>query len=360
MRLAQPDVIFWLSATASIEEQIHRARTNPLELLSPPVDIGCIIIRPSFTKRRGNFGLTQRYTRREVGRILGVEPSRLRYWERLRLVRPQARWGERFYSFGDLVALRAVKHLTESRIPARRVRLAVSLTEEQFGTAPRPLQELCLQQHGREIVVIPPGTLMPFNPIRRQWVFPFAASDATAQKVHSMLGRTPEQLFEMALDYESGPDTLPEAIELYERVVTLAPDWIEAHINLGVAYYQIGMISEASGAFRAAVELDPLNGISRYNLGCTLEELGEIEEAVEHLRRAARAMPAHADVHFNLALAYEKRGERRPAREQWLLYLRYAPAGPWAEQARARLKQYSGRPKRSAPIPFRQPRSKPN
>ncbi|HTQ59993.1 MAG TPA: tetratricopeptide repeat protein [Candidatus Solibacter sp.] len=299
--------------------------------------------------------MTQRYTRREAGRILGVEPSRLRYWERLRLVRPRARWGERFYSFGDLVALRTVKHLTECKIPARRVRLAVSLAEQQFGAAPRPLHEHTLLEHGREVLVVPPGTPMPFNPIRKQWVFPFEAP-VPPSKVRSMVGRTPEQLFEMALDFESNPETLPEAIEVYERVVDLAPDWIEAHINLGVAYYQTGQISDACAAFRAAVELDPLNGISRYNLGCTLEELGEIDEAIEHLRRAARAMPAHADVHFNLALAHEKRGERSLAREQWLLYLRYAPGGPWAEQARARLKQYAIRRKRSAPIPFRQPR----
>ncbi|HTP45166.1 MAG TPA: tetratricopeptide repeat protein [Candidatus Acidoferrum sp.] len=217
------------------------------------------------------------------------------------------------------------------------------------------MHEHTLLEHGREVLVVPPGTPMPFNPIRKQWVFPFEAP-VPPSKVRSMVGRTPEQLFEMALDFESNPETLPEAIEVYERVVDLAPDWIEAHINLGVAYYQTGQISDACAAFRAAVELDPLNGISRYNLGCTLEELGEIDEAIEHLRRAARAMPAHADVHFNLALAHEKRGERSLAREQWLLYLRYAPGGPWAEQARARLKQYAIRRKRSAPIPFRQPR----
>jgi tetratricopeptide (TPR) repeat protein len=308
-----------------------------------------------FFGRRGTPGLTQRYTRREAGRILGVEPSRLRYWERLQLVRPRARWGERFYSFGDLVALRTVKRLTECKIPARRVRLAVSLTEQQFGAEPRPLQEHCISQHGREVLVVPPGIPVPFNPIRRQWVFPFQQSEVPA-KVRSMVGRTPEQLFEMALDCEADPETIPEAIEIYERVVNLAPDWIEAHINLGVAYYQTGQISDACAAFRAAVELDPLNGIARYNLGCTLEELGEVDEAVEHLRRAARAMPAHADVHFNLALAYEKRGERRFAREQWLLYLRYAPSGPWADQARARLKQYGSRPRHSPPIPFRRPR----
>jgi tetratricopeptide (TPR) repeat protein len=299
-------------------------------------------------------GLTQRYTRREVGRILGVEASRLRYWERLRLVHPRARWGERFYSFGDLVALRTVKRLTESKIPARRVRRAVSLTEQQFGSAPRPLQEHCLRQRGREVLVVPPGAPAPFNPIRQQWVFPFETS-ALSSKLHAMTGRTPEQLFEVALDFEASSETLPEAIEIYERVVNLAPEWIEAHINLGVAYYQAGQISDACAAFRAAVELDPLNGISRYNLGCTLEELGEIDEAVEHLRRAVRAMPAHADVHFNLALAYEKRGERVLAREEWLLYLRYAPSGPWADQARDRLKQYEGRRKRTAPIPFRRP-----
>jgi len=304
---------------------------------------------------QGNAGLTQRYTRKEAGRILGVQPSRLRYWERLRLVQPRARWGERFYSFGDLVALRTVKHLTDCKIPARRVRLAISLTEEQFGAQPRPLHEHTLREHGREVLVVPPGTPMPFNPIRRQWVFPFEGPKASS-KLHSMTGQTPEQLFELALDCEGSSDTLPQAIEIYERVVDLAPDWIEAHINLGVAYYQTGQISDACASFRTAVELDPLNGISRYNLGCTLEELGEVDEAVEHLRRAARAMPAHADVHFNLALAYEKRGERPLAREQWLLYLRYAPGGPWADQARARLKQYAHRRKRSAPIPFRRPR----
>jgi tetratricopeptide (TPR) repeat protein len=102
------------------------------------------------------------------------------------------------------------------------------------------------------------------------------------------------------------------------------------------------------------VQIDPLNGISRYNLGCTLEELGEIDEAIDHLRRAASAMPAHPDVHFNLALAYEKRGENRAAHEHWVLYLRYAPSGPWADQARARLRP-SGRRKRTEPIPFRRP-----
>ena len=297
--------------------------------------------------------MSERYTRKEVGRILGVEPSRLRYWERLRLVRPQTRWGERFYSFGDLVALRTIQRLTDNRVPARRVRRAVSLIEQQFGGSRVPLQELRFVEHGRDVLVIPPGADRPFNPVKHQWALPFQSAVHPA-KVHALAGPTAEEYFRKALDCETQPDLLPEAVESYRQALEIAPEWIDAHINLGVALYQLGRVEEARAEFAAAVQLDPLSGISRYNLGCVLEEQGQIDEAIGHLRRAARAMPAHADVHFNLALAYEKRGERRLARLEWITYLRHAPTGPWADQARAHLKQLSPRRKRSAPIPFPQ------
>ncbi len=296
--------------------------------------------------------MTQRYTRNEVGRILGLDARRLRYWERLELVHPEARWGERFYSFGDLVALRNIKRLTENKIPARRVRLAIRLLEQQMGGSPLRVQDLCFVERGREILVIPPGETRPINPVRQQWAFRFGEQTGPA-KLQSMQSPSPEQLFEAAMNCEMKQETLPQAVEKYDRVLQLAPDWIDAHINRGVALYQMGEIDDARAAFFAAVQLDPLNGISRYNLGCVLEEQGEIDDAIRHLRRAAKSMPAHADVHFNLALAYEKKNERRLAREQWALYLRYAPHGPWADQARARLKQHSGKRKSADLIPFR-------
>jgi len=285
---------------------------------------------------------------------LELEEGRLRYWERLRLVRPEVRWGQRFYSFGDLVALRSIQRITLNRVPARKLRRTVALIEQQFGGYSLPLQQLRLVELGRDVLVVPPGAERPFNPFLQQWAFPFDIP-ARPAKLHSMAGPTPEEFFETALSCETKQDLLPQAIENYLRVVELAPDWIEAHINLGVAYYQMGQLSDARAAFAAAVALDPLNGISRYNLGCTLEEMGEYDAAIEHLLRAARAMPAHADVHFNLALAYEKRGERRAARDHWSLYLRHAPNGTWAEQARARLRRYSARRKNAMPIPFRRP-----
>lgn len=296
--------------------------------------------------------MPQRYTRREVQRILGLDVRRLRYWERLRLVHPRARWGERFYSFGDLVALRTIKRITERKVSARRLRRAVTLVEQQFGDAPVPLQQLQFLDQGREVLIVPPGANgKPFNPIRQQWVFPFGVPNQAA-KLHPMSSRTPEQWFDAALECEARAELLPQAIEGYRHALDLAPHWIEAHINLGVVLYQMGQTNEACAAFQAAVQLDPMNGISRYNLGCVLEEQGDTDGAIEHLVTAARVLPAHADIHFNLALAYEKRRKRQSAREHWMLYLRYAPNGPWAEQARAHLKRSFSRRKPSQLIPF--------
>jgi tetratricopeptide (TPR) repeat protein len=293
----------------------------------------------------------QRYTRREVGRILGLDVKRLRYWERLRLVRPRARWGERFYSFGDLVALRTIQRLTRNHIPAMRVRRVIGLLEQELGSSAPPFQELHIVQYGREVLVVPPGIPQPFNPVKQQWALPFDVG-ARPAKLHTMMGQTSEELFQAALDYERHPEQLPEAAEMYRRVVELAPNWVEAHINLGVVLYQMGRAEEACTEFRSAVHLDPRSGISCYNLGCVLEEQGKVDEAIEHLRRAARTVPDHADVHFNLALAYEKRGDSRLARKEWMLYLRYAPHGPWAEQAREHMRRRSERRKRSPLIPF--------
>lgn len=295
--------------------------------------------------------MLQSYTSKEVGRITGVQQNRLRYWERLRLIRPQARWGERFYSFGDLVSLQTLQKLTEKKISARRVSQAISLIEQQFEAPPLRLHELRTIEHGGEILIVPPGDSRPFDPVRRQWAFPFEAPPEQG-KVRSMASHTAEELFESALKLESRPESLPDAAEGYRRVLDVAPDWIEAHINLGVALYQMGMAEEARAAFLAAVKLDPANAISRYNLGCVLEEQGKFAEAIEHLSAAARSMPNHSDVHFNLALAYEKSGEFNLARAQWVLYLRLAPHGQWADQARAHLRHCSLRSKPGEIIPF--------
>jgi tetratricopeptide (TPR) repeat protein len=299
--------------------------------------------------------LGERYTRSEARRIVGVDDRRLRYWERLRLVRPRIRWGERFYDFGDLVALRTIKRLTDSRVPARRLRRAVSAIERQLGGSALRVENLRLLECRQSVAFVLPGEMAPpFDPLELQWILPLqgAPASSAASNVHQLGSRSAEEWFEIALAAETSPETVDEAVEAYQRVIEISPEWVEAHINLGVALYHQRRLEDAQNAFLAAVALDPANAICRYNLGCVYEEAGKIDEAIENLRCAIRAMPNHADAHFNLALAYEKKGDPARAREHWSLYLKHDPRGTWAEKARTRIEQLRPGRKLPPPIPF--------
>lgn len=280
--------------------------------------------------------MEQHYTRAEVSRILGIQIGRLRYWERLRLVQPEARWGQRFYGFRDLVALKTIAQLTENRVPARRLRRALAALQQQLDGVKSPLAELRVMSNGREVAVFAPHARAAHEPLTGQFVMNFDTR-ALAGKVHALSARTAEEWFEIGLASDSNPDTWPEAAESYQRALDLAPDWMEARINLGATLYQLGRMEEAEKHFRGALEQDAQNSTLHFNLGCVLDEQGRFDAAITHLKRAVDLAPAYADAHFNLALAYEKQKNKRASRPHWAHYLRLEPRGAWADYARARL-----------------------
>ena len=281
----------------------------------------------------------ERFTRREILRILNISSKQLAYWERLRLVEPRTGWGEKFYRFGDLISLRTVKQLVEQRVPARRLRRAVEALREQLAGVEAPLTELRIVSDGRDVAVELDGRLL--EPIRGQLLLDFDTREL-GEKVRVMPERTAEEWFAAALDAESDPVTHPQAIEAYQRVIEKSPRWIEAHINLGTLLYEQGEKEEAAGCYRQAVELEPANPLAHFNLGSVLDELGQPGPAREHLRRAVALKPDYADAHYNLGLVAEKLGAHGEARRYWRRYLELDPRSPWADYARQRLASSRG------------------
>lgn len=280
--------------------------------------------------------MAERYTRRQVERILGLSERQLNYWERLRLVRPLSRWGERFYTFRDLISLRTIQQLTENRVPARRLWRAVRNLQAQTGSL-LPLHELRAMVSGREVVLIAPEPHnTPIAPLTGQFVMTFESAPATG-KVQPMASPSAEEWFKRGLACESDPESLPETVEAYGHAVELAPNWVEAQMRLGGALYQLNRLPEAARAFRSALKLEPENPNVHLNLGCVLYELGRVDTAIRHLSQAVRLAPQFAQAHLNLALAYERRGDQPAARQHWSTYLRFEPEGPWAEYARTQV-----------------------
>lgn len=66
------------------------------------------------------------YTAAQAARLTGCSEAQLRYWKRIRLVRPQ----DRRYSFRDLVALRVVASLLDSGLPLARIKRALTYLVE--------------------------------------------------------------------------------------------------------------------------------------------------------------------------------------------------------------------------------------
>jgi tetratricopeptide (TPR) repeat protein len=71
--------------------------------------------------------------------------------------------------------------------------------------------------------------------------------------------------------------------------------------------------------------------------------LGDHDAALEHLRSAVRDAPEHAGAHYQLAAQLEQRnGGDAEILHHWREYLRLAPDGPHAEEARAALRVRCG------------------
>ncbi len=299
-------------------------------------------------------GVEQQFTRSEVERMTGATRQQLEYWSRLRLLQPRSRWGERFFNFRDLVAVEALRRLTTQRIPAQRLSRVVQALERQLGRAASPLSSLHISVAGDEVVVREPGPQgRPIEPLTGQFVMDFETARLQS-KVHSLGPRTAEEWFELGMTLDAGAETQAEAADAYRQAIQAAPDWIDAHINLGTALFHLGRLQESREAFCAAVKMDHRHALAHFNLGCICDRLDDRDQALHEFRSALVYAPEMAEAHLNLALVYEKLRRKADSSRHLAAYLRYDPHGRWADFARGRLASNGRARRRTAKVtPFR-------
>ncbi|HET7150989.1 MAG TPA: tetratricopeptide repeat protein [Candidatus Acidoferrum sp.] len=283
------------------------------------------------------MGTTDRFSRDEVQRILGLSPKQLDYWDRLELVSARNDQGKRFYDFRDLIALRTVKQLIENGVSANRLRRALAALREKLSQVEAPLTELRVLSDGKDVIVEREGARL--EPVSGQFVMNFETRQLD-EEVQVISARTADEWFALALDYEAdraNRKTWAEAIHAYESALRLEPQRVEALLNCGTLYYEQGNFEQAAECFRRAIDSDPQSALAHANLGSVLEEMGEIEQSRQHLRQAVRLDPGYPDAHYNLALVCEKLGAYEEARQHWQCYVQLDPTGPWSDYARQRL-----------------------
>jgi len=286
-----------------------------------------------------------RYSRRDVIRILHLQPNQLRAWERIGLVSPVDH-----YNFNDLSRLRTLHGLRTKRLPAKKIYASVTAMQRLTGVR-NPLDEATLLQRGSRLNFRYGGVL--FDPITRQLAFDFdapsngplrvfAGTDSEGSQAAANSALVPE-LFLRAVQMEEDPATLDAAAELYRTILDLRPGHAPAAINLGTIHYNRREFELAEQLYRRATVSDPEYALAFFDLGNVLDETMQLDEAIAAYQRAVALVPGYADAHYNLALAYERmgerQGERRRALRHWLIYVRLDPTGPWSSHARCQARK---------------------
>jgi protein O-mannosyl-transferase len=82
-----------------------------------------------------------------------------------------------------------------------------------------------------------------------------------------------------------------EAMEYYHAVIQIDPDYLIAHVQLGLALDSVGRLEEAADEYAQAIRIDPDNYAPRFNLGSVLARLGRRDEAIEQFRQVLRIKP---------------------------------------------------------------------
>jgi tetratricopeptide (TPR) repeat protein len=122
----------------------------------------------------------------------------------------------------------------------------------------------------------------------------------------------------------------PEDAEIeYRRALELHPEGKEmavAHSGLGAALAAQHRTTEALPELQLAVRLRPESAEQHYNLGTALAELGRNQEAEPEFAAAVRLEPNDAEAHRRLAVVLAAEGKRGQAADEFAVVARMEPS----------------------------------
>lgn len=121
-------------------------------------------------------------------------------------------------------------------------------------------------------------------------------------------------LFERAFDaHQSGQPE--EALLLYQQVIKLEPNHVDARALAGIINCQQGNNDEGIHLLEEAIAAEPNHLDALYNLGYALETAGRLDDAAKAYRRIIQLKPDEPDTYMQLASVFDKQGKSVEAEE---------------------------------------------
>jgi tetratricopeptide (TPR) repeat protein len=104
-----------------------------------------------------------------------------------------------------------------------------------------------------------------------------------------------------------------QAIHLYEQLVQMRPDSVEARTDFGVALAHVGRYVDAVTQYHEALQHDPKNPVVRLNLALAWYKQAEFVKAADELAGLRKDHPEGQQSLYLLADCYLRLGENREA-----------------------------------------------
>ncbi|MEE2614620.1 MAG: tetratricopeptide repeat protein [Verrucomicrobiota bacterium] len=145
----------------------------------------------------------------------------------------------------------------------------------------------------------------------------------------------PDVRFNMGIAYKAKGEA-EKAIAEYRKALELAPEYSEAHNNLGNLLKDQKNFDEAIYHFEASIKIFPENPSTHNNLGTVHAMKGEVSKAAIHFAKAVRIQPTYFDARQNLGVAYMQQGRLDAAERELSQAVKMAMGGMAFEQQRLR------------------------
>ncbi len=291
--------------------------------------------------RDGSEPYGELFGRAEVAKLFSLPEGRLRYWDRSGFLKPSGKVGRRrFYTFSDLIGIRAAKELLARGAPLVSVRRSVENLRRTLPHVTRPLNELRVTAEGAAIVVRENERVFEAETGQLHLDFEVRTLRDDVVRILRPGSVDPERRRLAYQSYLEGcrldedETTFDRAEACYKKAIELDPTLANALTNWGNLRFRRGDVEHAEELYRRALAVDGQQPEAFYNLGFLSFERGEMHEAALLFAAAVEHDAGFADAHFNLAMALEELARRADARRHWEAYLALDPEGPWAEIAR--------------------------
>ena len=278
----------------------------------------------------------ENFTIRHASRLVGISTRRLRHWEKIQFI-PRSVQTDKglFYSFQDLVGLKAAAELLSGGVSLQQVTRSMEEIKKRFPEI-RSLSELKFFSRNNTLFMRFNG--MSLDPVSGQMVMDFEEQQAIEPTSFRSKKKEKDHLFWFEYGLRHDVEGKWEiAVKAYRRALQLNPGLADCWNNLATIYYRIGKKNKAIRYYLNALKINPSYKLAYYNLGNIFEEIRKYRLAIKTYLKAIELDEQYFDAHYNLALVYDKVHSYAEACHHWEIYLKYDASSRWARYARERV-----------------------